>query len=188
MLKGKIVLFDTEFTAWEGSWQRGWTGPDEHRELIQIGAVVVDADNDFAEVASFDVLVRPTINPILSDYITELTGITQAMIDEHGLSVPEALRQFQALCGDMPAYSYGNDVDVLNENALLNTTSLPNHPAGFADICPLLQAAGIDTTQYTSGTVHRAVGNDMDGHVHNALFDVRSIAAALRALRLQGKI
>jgi len=28
----------------------------------------------------------------------------------------------------------------------------------------------------------------MDGHVHNALFDVRSIAAALRALRSQGKI
>ena len=34
----------------------------------------------------------------------------------------------------------------------------------------------------TSGSIHRAVGLDMSGHVHNALFDVRSLRATLAEL------
>ncbi|MBI1363840.1 MAG: exonuclease [Proteobacteria bacterium] len=187
-LTGKIILFDTEFTAWEGSWQRNWSGPGEHRELIQIGAVLVDADHGFAELAHFDVFVKPTINPHLSAYITDLTGITQDMVDTQGFSVADALAQFAAFCGDRPVYSYGNDADVLAENCTLNTLTLSVPAGGFHDVRTPLEAAGVKTSDYSSGTVHRAVGANMDGHVHNALFDVRSIAAALRALRAHGKL
>ena len=41
---GEFVLFDLEFTAWEGSLERGWSEPWEAREIIQIGAVRVKDD------------------------------------------------------------------------------------------------------------------------------------------------
>ena len=63
---GEIVVCDLEWTAWEGSLERSWSGPGEYREVIQIGAVCLDAVH-FRLVAVFDRLVRPVRNPILSD-------------------------------------------------------------------------------------------------------------------------
>ena len=31
----RFVIYDTEYTAWEGSLARNWSGPNEHRELLQ---------------------------------------------------------------------------------------------------------------------------------------------------------
>lgn len=36
-LDGTIVVFDLEWTAWEGSKARGWDGPGEEMEIVQIG-------------------------------------------------------------------------------------------------------------------------------------------------------
>jgi len=41
-------LWDTEFTAWEGSWQRGWSEDWEHREIISIAAIRVKWATDGA--------------------------------------------------------------------------------------------------------------------------------------------
>ena len=38
-LPDTFIIFDTEFTAWEGSMQRGWSGQNEHREIVQISAI-----------------------------------------------------------------------------------------------------------------------------------------------------
>lgn len=32
-LPEQFVLFDTEYTGWEGSQERGWSAPGEYREL-----------------------------------------------------------------------------------------------------------------------------------------------------------
>ena len=71
----EAIIFDTEFTAWRGSMERGWRGPAELREVVQIGAVAIDVDS-FEEVASFSVLIKPLHNPVLSDYLVALTRIT----------------------------------------------------------------------------------------------------------------
>jgi 3'-5' exoribonuclease 1 len=48
-------------------------------EIIEIGAVKV---NDYGEVVSiFNKFVKPTVNPILSDFCTRLTSITQSNVD-----------------------------------------------------------------------------------------------------------
>ena len=44
------------------------------------------------------VTVKPTLNPQLSEYFTELTGISQAEVDEEGVGLAEALRQFELFC------------------------------------------------------------------------------------------
>ena len=71
-----FVAVDLKYTSWEGSLERGWSRPHEHREVVQIGAVRLDAGNGFAEVDALDVLVRPQRNPVLSEYFVALTGIT----------------------------------------------------------------------------------------------------------------
>ena len=37
--EAEIVIFDLEYTAWEGSMQRDWGGEGEYRELVQTGGV-----------------------------------------------------------------------------------------------------------------------------------------------------
>ena len=63
----EFVVFDTEFTAWEGSMQRQWSEPWEHREIIQIAAVKVQASSTNVRITeTFNELVLPVINPTLS--------------------------------------------------------------------------------------------------------------------------
>jgi inhibitor of KinA sporulation pathway (predicted exonuclease) len=76
-----LVVFDLEWTAWPGSFERDWSGPGELREIIQFGAVKADVANNLAETGHFECFARPTVNPILSDYIIALTGITQPDVD-----------------------------------------------------------------------------------------------------------
>ena len=38
-LPDTFIIFDTEFTAWEGSMERKWSGENEYKELIQISTL-----------------------------------------------------------------------------------------------------------------------------------------------------
>ena len=60
-----------------------WTRPGEHTEIVQIGAVKLDAET-LKITDEFECLVRPRVNPVLSQYLTDLTGITNAMLDAKG--------------------------------------------------------------------------------------------------------
>jgi inhibitor of KinA sporulation pathway (predicted exonuclease) len=93
-LTGEIVIYDTEYTSWEGSMERGWSGQNEYRELIQIAAIRVDASNGFSEIEELEIFVKPQRNRVLSDYISSLTGITQRQIDDFGVHPETALRLF----------------------------------------------------------------------------------------------
>ena len=185
-----LILFDTEYTAWEGSQQRRWSEPWEHREIIQIAAVKVAVEQGCAEIASFDRLIRPRINPILSDYISSLTGITQSEVDARGVSFAEAYRDFYSFCqqGCLPLFSWGDDPGVLRENCALSGLPFGDYPAGLHDIRDVFEAAGIDTRLYSSGTVYQALGLKFPHASHNALNDVRSLAVTLDGLARQGQI
>ncbi|MFT6990706.1 MAG: inhibitor of KinA sporulation pathway (predicted exonuclease) [Paraglaciecola sp.] len=178
----QIVIFDTEFTAWQGSADRNWSLDWEHREIIQIAAVKVELGQTGAQVvSSFNTLVKPTINPTLSDYIIELTGIEQHVLDEMGVDYPAALQQMYLFSqqGTLPCYSWGNDKQVLIDNCLLNAIDMPQFSADFYNLNTTIRNANIDGAHLCSGELASHLGLDLQGHVHNALYDVRSIALAL---------
>ena len=181
-LPREFVLFDTEFTAWPGSQDRHWTGPGEHRELIQIGAIRV---RDIVEVGCFMTYVRPTLNPTLSDFIMDLTAISQKHVDE-APPFPEALTAFEEFVGELPAYSWGSDADVFDENGLIAGDARRLSRERFRDlkptIVPFLAARGIDESRYSSGTLHQAFDVPATGRAHDALNDVRNLLVALREL------
>ena len=89
--------------------------PDEHREIVQIGAARLDGRRDFREEAAFEIFVLPRISPVLSSLSIELTGIRQEQVDRHGHDPDEAFAQFAAFPGDGPApvLAFGGDSEIL---------------------------------------------------------------------------
>ena len=189
-MNNAIILFDFEYTAWEGSKARNWSEPWEHREIIQIAAIRVALDAEVAETACFDCLVKPKHNPLLSAYITTLTGIAQSQVDACGVGFAKAFADFYAFCeqGRSPLFCYGDDPAVLAENYAIHAIAPVAFPAGIYDIRVIFERVGIDTRRYTSGTIHQAVGAEFHHSAHNALNDVRSLAASLRQLLRAGLI
>lgn len=186
-----IVIFDTEYTTWEGAAANGWTGPGQHREIVQIAALKMDFPS-CAVVDSLDILIKPRINPILSDFFQDLTKITQELVDLNGIPFATALDFFLEFCGaGTPTLSYGNDACILAENiALLRAEPKKFYGFGgpnFMNIQHALVAAdpAIADKKINSGKLWAHFGlekPDAPGGEHNALFDCYSIAAALKFL------
>lgn len=75
-----------------------WLGRPPHgiNEVIEIGAVKV---NDYNEVESiFSKFIKPTVNPILSDFCTRLTSITQTDVDR-SKTFPFIIQEFMDWIG-----------------------------------------------------------------------------------------
>ncbi len=190
-LGGLTTIFDLEFTAWEGSAARGWSGPDEYREIVQIGAVRVDGGNAFTEVDLFKTYVRPVKNPVLSDYFISLTGITQADVDRHGVSFPEALAAFSEFVGDGAAAVVSNGADhaALDENCALHGIACPIDADRFVDIRPrLARLLGLATPEVISAKLPSLLRLPSRRKEHDALADALAIAQALRHLRQTGRL
>ena len=60
-------------------------------------------------------LVQPTLNPLLSDYLIDLTGITNADIARAGVPIPEGLDGFAEFVGALPILTHGRDDVVIVE-------------------------------------------------------------------------
>ena len=82
-----FYILDIEYTAWKKSLENNWNKDNEWREIIQIGAILIShKNNQYKIVSELNLYVKPTINPTLSQYIIDLTGITQEQIDVHGIN------------------------------------------------------------------------------------------------------
>ncbi len=86
----RFIVMDLEYTAWEGSLERNWSGPGEVREIIQLGAVEVTRTvRTWVVGRRLDVHVRPKINPNLSLFIQKLTGISLKKYKTKALASPK---------------------------------------------------------------------------------------------------
>ena len=184
-----VVIYDLEWTSWPGFRESNWTLPGKRREILQIGAVRLDVAGGFAELGAVDTLVRPRLNPCLSDFIVDLTGLTQARVDRDGVPFADALAGFTAFVADAALASWGPDGDVIAENCDLWGLSQPSCFTGGLDIrAPVSTHFGFDGPPVSSSDLPNRLGLAVDGHAHDALFDARCIAAALALLRAQGTI
>ena len=134
-----LIIYDTEYTAWDGSQKRKWSEPWEHREIIQIGAVKLELHEGLREIDFFNVLVKPQINPQLSGYIIKLTGITQEQIEKNGVSFLSAMEMFLHFAGQDGILACNHkDYIVIEENYELQNRTLPIKKNRFLNINPFL--------------------------------------------------
>lgn len=66
--------------------------------IIEIGAQLVL--DDWAVIGEFNSLIKNPANPVLSDEITRITGITQSDIDERGNDLKDALESLLVVAGE----------------------------------------------------------------------------------------
>jgi len=178
------VVYDLEFTAWEGSMANHWLRPGEFQEVVQIGALKVDAE--FAAGETLDVLVRPRLNPVLSSYLERLTGITNEEVRARGVDFVQAYREFVAFAGSLPIIAFGRDDLVFANNLrLYGMTDLPPLPP-YLNIIPWMAEQGIEVRGLHACDAGPAAGVPFGGHKHNAVDDALSVASGIRALMARG--
>lgn len=182
-MPAEAVFFDTEFTAWPGSMERGWRGPGEHKEIVQIGAVVVDAKT-LVERQAFEVLIRPRLNPVLSDYLVSLTRITNERLARDGIDFATGLAQFEEIAKGRALYCYGRDDLIIAANAELLGLRKPAFVAN--NLKDWLFKVGVPHAGVNSGALAAHVGAASQGIAHDALVDARSLAEAVRYLVARG--
>jgi inhibitor of KinA sporulation pathway (predicted exonuclease) len=179
------VVFDLEFTAWEGSVAHRWSRPGEFTEIVQIGAVKVDA-RSLDPVDEFDLLVRPRLNPVLSDYLVGLTGITNNDIAAHGVDFAKAYADFVRFVDGGPIAAYGRDDLVFETNIrLYGLKEMPPIPR-YTNIIPWLFENGVDPRGKNACDVAPLAGVPFEGRKHNARDDARGVIAGIRELVARG--
>ena len=128
-LPSYFIIFDTEYTSWKGSQERNWNGKNEYKEIVQISGFKINKKKSHLEIIDkIDIIVKPKINPLLSEYFINLTGITQKKVEKEGIQIEKANEIFYNFCKnnnqEIPLYSYGNDFKILEEN--FNYIQIPN--------------------------------------------------------------
>lgn len=181
----QITIFDLEFTAWECSMARSWLTPGQFREVVQIGAVKLDADS-FAVQAEFEVLIRPRFNPVLSSYFEKLTGISSEQVAAQGMDFRTAYERFLVFAGESPVAAFGRDEKVLEENLRLCGIKDAKPMPLFYDLRGWFAVQGLDPRGLHSCEIGPALGVPFAGRIHNALDDARSVAAGMEAIAARG--
>ena len=181
----KRVYVDTEY-CYPGM-LRGTPRPTSKdlRQIVQIAAVIVESDTGL-EIDSFDQLVFPTYEKNVPEFFVELTGITQKTIDNSAVTFKQALLDFVHFTNGLPIWTFDKDEEVLRQNcSYIDMKWVFTEP--FIRVKALLPSWNIDANEYSSGTLFKAAGIKMDGHVHNALHDVRSMSQAIRVFENNNK-
>ncbi|MGZ5961483.1 MAG: exonuclease domain-containing protein [Rhizomicrobium sp.] len=185
MSRDAAVIFDLEFTAWEGSMRHRWLRPGEFKEVVQIGAVKVDAET-LTILDSFNIIVRPRINSRLSAYLEDLTGITNEAVKAYGRDFVEAYDRFLDFARGASISAFGRDDLVLTENLRLYGIGSAGDLPLFLDARPWFRANGFDTRGLHSCDIGPRLGVPFSGRKHNALDDSRSIAQGMKVLIERG--
>lgn len=175
-----FIIYDLEYTAWEGSLDRNWSGSEEYREIIEIGAIVVN--KSFKEIKSFSRLIAPIRNPILSNYIINLTGITNKMLSNKAVTFKKGYLDFLYFINKYAktAFSYGNDRDVLMENIKMNSFNTNVNDTLFKNIRPYLEyKLNIPKNSVDSSLLNDYLNIEGFNKAHRAIGDCRCILNAI---------
>lgn len=184
----EFILYDTEYTSWEGSLQRLWSGKGEEKEIVQISAILVKDLGSLNGTEFFSVYTKPIINPILSNYFINLTGIKQSYIEEFGVSIEEGLKKFIAFSSNKICLCWGDDMKVIEENIKIHNLDLKIAIKKNIDVRTLFEKYNINTSNYNSGNIESFSELKTiikSGSEHNALSDCISMLSGIIKLKTE---
>lgn len=187
-----MVLVDLEATASGDAPLPGEpliTGDD--CEIIEIGLVVIDLEGGQAEpTAKFSLVVRPTLNPTLTQFCTRYTGIRQAEVDA-APSYPEAsaaLTEFVAQLDTLPGgWSWGSwgasDLDLLEREAVRHGCVNPLPADRHFDLKATFQAMRGERGGTGQKDALERLGVVAPAKAHRALGDALNLSALFWVMR-----
>lgn len=159
--------------------------PRYEMEIIEIGAVILDENNE--ERGRYQAFIRPTKNPILTDFCKELTTIKQSDVDSADTFV-NVMIEFQKwiseTCGrnDYVFHSWGNfDKNILkrqcDEENLRGVKMLNNHVNAKEEFGKhnKIKPCGV-------GAALKYKGLEFEGIPHRACSDAHNIARLIKSM------
>ncbi|WP_345990599.1 3'-5' exonuclease [Chryseobacterium sp. Chry.R1] len=170
-----ILIIDLEATCWDSRPPRG-----QESEIIEIGVCVMDAKT--GEISRNEgILVRPQYSKV-SPFCTELTTITQKMLDEEGVLFDDALDILRAEYHSehLTWASYGNyDLNMLQNQARRFNL---DYPLSDSHINVKTLFGCVHPTIRKSVGMSRALGElnlKLEGIHHRGVDDAKNIAKIL---------
>lgn len=171
----RIIVIDFEATCWKGP-----APDDQKQEIIEIGLAVLNTKT--GEITQNQgILVKPQMSEV-SLFCTQLTTITQELLDENGLHFNEAIEKLVTEYEPHSAYawaSYGDfDLNILKKQCKL--LKIP-YPMGskHINVKPLF-------TEKFGLTKHRGMAGalnllkiPLEGTHHRGVDDAKNIAKIL---------
>lgn len=172
----RYIIVDLEATCWEGDF------PRENMEIIEIGAVELSSAQG-PITRQFSEFVRPVIQPVLSDYCTQLTSIQQTDVLMAN-TFPKVFQRFVDWIGNTP-FVFGSwgafDLKQLKRDCMRHQLHFPamleqhsNIKRVYAKLrrippCPMTQALALE-------------GLSLEGIHHRGIDDARNIAKLVMAV------
>ncbi len=191
----QFIIYDTEYASWKGFIDLPLD--DERRkkaEIVQIAALKINLD-DLSVAEEFNCYIKPYFEPKLTQYFTDLTGITDELLAAEGTDFLAAYGRFLHFAGNLPCYAHAWGQKAADEIVIRNNLDLWNFPYAkepdYRNIAPWFEqqykSLGLPITTQSSGQIGKLLGLDKEiAHLkldeHNALYDVYSILLGLRKL------
>lgn len=170
----KIIIVDLEATCWQDAVPQG-----QQNEIIEIGLAVLDAETGTIS-KNKGILVKPQRSSV-SLFCTELTTITQDLLDQNGVSFEEAINQLvDEYHPDLYTWaSYGQyDLNMIKKQCKSFGVSYPmgeehiNVKEYFAEKFGLVKPTGMN------GALH-LLNIPLEGTHHRGIDDAKNIAKIL---------
>lgn len=170
----KIIIIDLEATCWQSTVPKG-----QENEIIEIGLAVLDAETGKI-TQNKGILIKPQRSTV-SPFCTELTTITQELLDESGVLFEEAINELiDEYNPDLYTWaSYGQyDLNMLKKQCKSFGIAYPmgeehiNVKTWFAEKFDLQKPTGMN------GALH-LLNIPLEGTHHRGIDDAKNIAKIL---------
>ena len=159
------------------------TVPGPEMEIIEVGAVFVDGDS-LAPLEEFQTFVRPVRHPRLTAFCTQLTTITQAMVDA-APGFPEAMAALSSRIhahGGAPQVLFASwgayDRSQFEQDCRYHSVAWPFGPDHLNLKAQFSERRG-SSRRFGMAQALRVVGLPLAGTHHRGIDDARNIARLL---------
>lgn len=164
---------------------------DDNREIIEIGLVVIDLENDQEDpIARFSTVVRPLLNPTLTRFCLDYTGISQAEVNagpsyhEASAALANFVAQLDTLPGEWCWGSWGvSDFKLLEQNATRSGIANPLPGDRYFDLKATFQAMRGERGGTGQTDALKRLGVVPRATAHRAPGDALNLAALYRVMR-----
>lgn len=164
--------------------------PDYPHEIIEFPAVLVSSKNK-AIVDTFQSYVRPEINPALSDFCIQLTGISQAIVDAAD-TFPVVLQKFEEWMAQHGLHSQHKCIIVtdgpwdmaqfFHGQCKIAGVKYPSWAKRWLNIRKAFRNYYKKKMHYNLKAMLETLGLEFEGRPHCGLDDARNIARILLVL------
>ena len=185
------TLVDLEWTSWKNNYYGKFLEKEKRKkwqkkEIIQIGALKFDRNYKIKN--SLETIVKPKINKKLSKHMTNLTSLSDEILEKKGIDFLKAFKKFKKFSKNTYVFSNGHDGKVLKKNLKYNKSKLKN--VNVIDIKKIFEKKYSIPKKYLSSPIIKTFfGYKFNPKIaHNALSDCKSVILAMRKMNFDLKI